>query len=57
MLSLSILAFLLLPLSNSNALLIPKTLDSDTTQTNVLGPVTQLYIANNFIAPDGYNRS
>ncbi|KAF8553019.1 laccase [Imleria badia] len=55
MFSLSSLAFLLLHLSN--ALSLPKLLDSDATPTNVLGPVTQLYIANNFIAPDGYNRS
>ena len=25
--------------------------------TNALGPVGQLQIANNFVAPDGYNRS
>lgn len=52
---LSIISLFLSPVSN--ALSVPKILDSDITPTNVLGPVAQLHIANNFIAPDGYNRS
>lgn len=58
MLYLSILGFSLLPISN--ALWVPETLDSApnvTTPTNVLGPVSQLHVVNEFIAPDGYNRS
>ncbi|KAH0836892.1 laccase [Lanmaoa asiatica] len=62
MFSLSTLAFSLF--SISNALSLTKILDSNpiplastVTPTNVLGPVSQLRIANNFIAPDGYNRS
>ena len=56
MLSWSILAFSVFPISN--ALLIPKTLDSAAdSPANVLGPVSQLHIANNYIAPDGFNRS
>ncbi|KAF8551377.1 laccase [Imleria badia] len=55
MFSLSILAFSLLPLSDAS--LVPKVLDSGIAPTNVLSPVTQLYIANKFIAPDGYTRS
>lgn len=62
MFSLSILTLSLFPISN--ALLVSNTLDPATdppvptvTPANALGPVSQLYIANNPIAPDGYNRS
>ena len=56
---LSILAFSRFLISNASS--VSKSLDSDTdfaaTSANVLGPVGQLQIANNFVAPDGYDRS
>ena len=64
MFSLSVLVFSLLPIAN--ALLAPKSLDTDTnslapnasgTPSASLGPVSQLHIVNEYIAPDGFNRS
>ena len=64
MVFLSILAFSLFLVSGASS--VSKILDSDnnlpalaatSTNVTVLGPVGQLQIANNFIAPDGYNRS
>ncbi|KAG8221175.1 laccase [Butyriboletus roseoflavus] len=62
MVSVSILAFALLTIPN--ALSISMTSSSTTslpaptaTPASVLGPVSQLNIGNNYIAPDGYNRS
>ncbi|KAF8434370.1 laccase [Boletus edulis BED1] len=52
MLFLPVLAFL--SFSFSNAISVSKRLDSGIT---VLGPVSQMQVANGFIAPDGYNRS
>jgi hypothetical protein len=59
---LSILAFSRFLVSDASS--VSKNLDSDMglpapadTSRDVLGPVGQLWIANNFIAPDGYDRS
>ena len=60
--ALSFLASSLFPISG--AVSVPGVLDVRTnsqalaaTSSSTLGPVSQLYIADNFIAPDGYNRS
>ena len=51
-------AFSLFAIANASS--IPNSLGSDvdpSIQTNVLGPVSQLHLANGLVAPDGYNRS
>ncbi|KAF8131810.1 laccase [Boletus edulis] len=62
---LSIIAFTLFPPSDASS--VSKVLDSDIDlpaytsvqmdASSALGPVSQLHIANNYIAPDGFNRS
>ena len=66
MFSLSVLAFSILPISNALSISttsvsavhspVPTGTPADA-NVPVLGPVSQLYIANNYVAPDGYNRS
>lgn len=53
----SVLAFSLLCISNASSVPNLKASAASQTSGTVLGPVSQLHVANGFVAPDGFNRT